>query len=216
MRAYLRAKVEKDDYYLRNMWVWPQYFGMDFLKLGDNGILVDCGAYIGDSIETYCDHVNSYKKIYAFEPDNANIEEMRKLISDKDLHDVEIIPYATYSKKTVLEYDMRGGIDSRIAEYGKYNSDNIVRLETETIDNVVGDDNVTYIKMDVEGSEMEALRGAERTIKRCKPICGISAYHKKDDIIQIYKLLHEYNPDYKFYFREHRPLAIDAVLYAVP
>ena len=142
---------------------------------------------------------------------------MKSMISKRNLHDINIIPYAAYDRHTVLKYDMTGGMDSRIAQPNdRYSSDNIVQLQTTTIDDVVGNDTVTYIKMDIEGSEMEALHGAEQTIKRCKPVCGISAYHKQDDIVNIYSLLKKWHSDYKFYFRNHRPMEVDAVLYAVP
>ena len=62
-------------------------------------------------------------------------------------------------------------------------------------------ENVTFIKMDVEGAECEALRGAERQIRANKPKLAISLYHKTTDLLEIPKIIRSYIPEYKFYIR---------------
>jgi hypothetical protein len=88
-------------------------------------------------------------------------------------------------------------------------------IEVDTVDNIAAGKPVSYIKLDVEGAELEALKGAEQTIKTFKPILGISIYHKQRDLIDIPMYLKVIVPEYKFYFRVHKKLAIDTVLYAV-
>lgn len=74
---------------------------------------------------------------------------------------------------------------------------------------------VTFIKMDVEGAELEALKGAEATIKRDKPRCAICVYHKPEDIDTITEYLHKLVPEYKFYMRHYSLCDYETVLYAV-
>ena len=88
-------------------------------------------------------------------------------------------------------------------------------IEVDTIDNIAAGNVVTYIKLDVEGAELSALKGAEQTIRRYKPILGISIYHKERDLIDIPAYIQEITSEYAFYFRVHKKLAIDTVLYGV-
>ena len=88
------------------------------------------------------------------------------------------------------------------------------RVSITTIDEEVKD-NVTFIKMDIEGMELEALKGAEETIRRCKPKLAICAYHKKEDLIEIPQYIKSIRPDYKLYLRAHEPTLSELVLYAI-
>ena len=73
----------------------------------------------------------------------------------------------------------------------------------------------SYIKMDIEGAEMEAIQGAENIIKRNKPKLAICLYHKPVDIIEIPLLIHKINPQYKIYIRHYSNCQTDTLLYAV-
>jgi len=89
-----------------------------------------------------------------------------------------------------------------------------VWVESTTIDEMLASSPATLIVMDVEGNELKALQGARQTILNFKPLLALAAYHKKDDIPVLVDFLKTLVPDYKFYFRVHKPMAIDAVLYA--
>lgn len=73
---------------------------------------------------------------------------------------------------------------------------------------------VGFIKMDIEGAEMEALQGARDTIRRDKPLMALSAYHRRGDVLAIMSYLHQIVPEYRFWIRHYGPLAYDSVLYA--
>ncbi len=79
----------------------------------------------------------------------------------------------------------------------------------------MGGERATFIKLDVEGAELETLKGAERTIKEYKPRLAISIYHKPSDIYEIPELLMEYRSDYKFYIRHYTSYVWETVLYAI-
>ena len=82
------------------------------------------------------------------------------------------------------------------------------------IDDIVGEEKVTFIKMDIERSEYQALRGAENAIKRNKPKLAICIYHKPNDILMIPNLIEEMVPEYKFAIRHYCSGWIETVLYA--
>jgi hypothetical protein len=90
-----------------------------------------------------------------------------------------------------------------------------VEIEADSIDNVCENENVSFIKMDVEGSELEALKGAQKQIKANKPKLAICVYHKKEDLLTIPQYILSVRPDYKLYLRHYGGLTTDLILYAV-
>ena len=83
------------------------------------------------------------------------------------------------------------------------------------MDDVLIDSNPTFIKMDIEGAEYKALKGAERVIRKCHPKLAISVYHKPEDIFDIPSLILEYNSDYRFYLRHYSLTSSETILYVV-
>lgn len=67
--------------------------------------------------------------------------------------------------------------------------------------------------MDIEGAELEALKGAEKVLRKCKPKLAISLYHKNEDLYQIPIWLSKVVPEYKFYLRHYSNKRWDLVLY---
>ena len=74
----------------------------------------------------------------------------------------------------------------------------------------------SYIKMDVEGSELEALKGSIETIKKYRPKLAISLYHKPEDVIEIPVFLEKLDLGYKYYLRHYQTRMEETVLYSVP
>lgn len=75
---------------------------------------------------------------------------------------------------------------------------------------------MTFIKMDIEGAELEALHGCRDTIIKYRPKLAICVYHKPEDIIEIPSYIHEIVPEYKLYLRHHSKDLSETVLYALP
>lgn len=182
----------------------------DIFGPAENEVFVDGGAYTGDTIlslikafgkgKDYC------KKIYAWEPDPVNCEKLRRHC--KKYKNIEILPYGLWSEKTVLAFSDGDESTSRISAEGSKS------LSVDTIDNLCANEKVTFIKMDIEGSEIEALRGAEQVIRRDKPRLAICIYHKPEHFYEIPFLIREMVPEYKLYIRHHRPTFNETVLYA--
>lgn len=211
MKAFLEAKLTDDISCIRNLVERPQYFSGKFISMRNDECLVDCGAYNGDSIRDFLQAVNNrYSCVYAFEPDENNLQKLRKYIAVSHLENIKICPYGAYDEVTELHFISDEGMFSNINQNGK------TVIKTETIDRVLDGRRATFIKMDIEGAEVKALMGAENTIKRYQPVLAISAYHKAGDIFEIYETINRLRVGYKFYFRLHKAFAIDAVLYAMP
>ena len=208
--AYLMSKTRQDMKYLPPVFDKIQYFPKGMFNITNNESYFDCGAFTGDTIAEFLKASGgSYNRIWAAEPDRSNYKKLMLYIEDGKLSNINAVNKGVYGYAGKLPFHEDGSMLSMIKE----DSDNYI--EVDTIDNIAGGNAVTYIKMDVEGAELMALKGAERTIRENKPVLGISIYHKERDLIDIPMYIKEIVPEYKFYFRVHKKLAIDTVLYGV-
>ena len=204
--GYFNQRISGKTSYLRELFTNDQYFP-DVIKLEDNEVFIDCGAYNGDTIACFIARMKSKKisGIYAFEPDSKNYS---KLIS-RGFSGLISIPKGCYSEATTLRFNSQGDMESAFNDAGS------CEVEVDAIDNVINSSNVSFIKMDVEGSELMAIEGAQNTISVHKPKLAISVYHKKEDLVSIPKKIIALVPEYKLYLRAHSPYSLDVVLYAI-
>lgn len=91
-----------------------------------------------------------------------------------------------------------------------------IAVDVAAIDDIVDpEDKITFIKMDVEGAELESLKGAKRTIQRDYPKLAICIYHKPEDMVTIPTYIKKLVPEYKLYIRHHTYHTEETVLYAI-
>ncbi len=165
-----------------------------FLNLKHETFL-DLGAYNGDTALDFAAHCPDYKSIFAVEPD---IKTFRKLQANtKPLNNINLINACVSDSCGYLPFDMRSGRNSALSPDGTlFESINVDSLDT----------NFSYIKMDVEGEEVNAINGARDTILKHKPKMLISAYHRTDDLIKIPQTVLGIRDDYKIYMRHFKYL----------
>lgn len=186
----------------------PQYFDADIIKLSDEEIFIDGGAYIGDTVEEFMKQTNGkFNRIYAFEPEESKYKEFNQI--SKGHERIELLPYGLWSKREVLRFNSQNNYASNIDESGN------TEIPVISIDEVLNGDPVTFIKMDIEGAELEALKGASTTIRKYKPILAICIYHKPLDIVEIPMYIKELVPEYKIYIRHYGVNLYETVCYAV-
>lgn len=184
------------------------YFDLPYLKKSKDEVFVDGGCYDGATMDAFIHWANNdYKKIYAFEPDSANAKKCEDYIKQKNIRDVEVCNYALTDKHKTVWFNEMGSPLSGADEKG---SSKVVGV---ALQDFVLHDRVTFIKLDIEGMESEAL--AEEIIIRHKPQMAVSVYHKREDIWRIPFLLLQYNPNYRFYLRHYSIGIVDTVLYAL-
>ena len=180
--------------------------------LGNNEIFVDAGAYNGDTIMKFMEKVKGhYHSIFAFEPDESSIKDLAVSIEKRKIRDTFIYNKGAWREKGSIKFntDQENGARSSFSENGSAN------VDVESIDNILIGQDATFIKMDIEGSELAALQGAERTIKKSKPKLAICVYHKPEDLITIPQYLKKIVPEYKFFLRHHLFISQELVFYAV-
>ncbi len=183
------------------------YFEPDVMPLGGHEVLVDGGAFDGDTVRDFAAKTGGkYKHIHAFELDPANSAAfMAKTagIADVTLHQVGL-----WNEPAELGLEHRPDNGSRVSDTAE------VRVPLNALDNMdVGE--VSLIKLDVEGAEVQALNGARRLISGLKPKLAISAYHRFDDFVTLFETVRDIRDDYRFTLRHYSPIIYDSVIYAL-
>jgi FkbM family methyltransferase len=199
-----------DTDYAKNIRVLEQkqYFGYDFLYHTDGEVFIDGGCYDGNSTLGFIKWCGGdYEKIYVYEPDAANFVTCEKILHNKER--LNLFQQCLWDKKQSVKFSgQSSGYFSRVGEEGATEVDGI------SLDETLGDSRVTYIKLDVEGSELKALMGAKHIIQTQKPKLAVCLYHNRQDIWELPNYILQLNPDFRFYVRLHCYNG-ETVLYAV-
>lgn len=199
---------------MKNLCVKPQYFLEGGKYLGTQNVMVDCGAYIGDTLDDLLNTIkyDNFDSYECYEMDLDTCNRLRMTVSEMD----EAI------KKKINIFNVGVGEKNTEVSYCRSNigESSLVPLNGNTVARVIRLDEqcekkqITFIKMDIEGSEQSALKGCRETIKRCKPMCAICIYHSIADFWRIPQLLKSYVPDYHMIIRHHSNNWEDSVCYA--
>jgi len=174
----------------------PEYYHTDIFPFHENSVLVDVGAYTGDSVAHFIvTYGVTFKRIYCYEiaPDTfSTLEENLAGIPN-----IELRQKAAGAKAATMFIDFGQEVSSeRVSDTGE------TAIEVIAIDDDIKEP-ITFLKMDIEGAEKDALRGCRRHIREDKPRLAICTYHGYDDIYEIPRLIEEIQPGYKFYMRYH-------------
>lgn len=164
--------------------------------LDGNGFecIVDAGAYNGDTMRDAKKYFPNLKKAYAIEPDAKTFKKLAKYSEAENGVYIECINAAVFDKDGISSFFGSANRNSSISSTSSYeHKDNIVN--TVMLDSIIKD-KVDYIKYDVEGAELEALRGSDGVISKYKPILLVSAYHRSCDI---FSLINYISSKYDFY-----------------
>ncbi len=181
------------------------------IELTDNEIFVDAGLYTGDTTEAFISQTKGeYKRILGFDIDENNLSIARKNLSK--YKNIEIIGKGLWSKECELKAEIGITAGSNVNESAS-TSVPLVALD-EVFKDHSPNDYPTFIKMDIEGSEQEAIIGAEKIIKAASPKIAACTYHKPEDIYKIPELLYKMELGYKFMLKHYSPYTWDTVLYA--
>jgi len=190
------------------------YFPADIFSTSPQEILVDCGAFDGDTIKHFVDRTRSaFETVHAIEADPLSLEKLDTGLSQippDTRRKIEIHRCAVGAERTSVRFENTGTVDSRIC------ADGGVEVECVPLDELFAKTPVTMIKMDIEGAEFDALRGGTRIIQRDRPILAICVYHTQNDIWRITLLAHEMLPGHTLYLRAYEGDGFQTVMYAVP
>jgi FkbM family methyltransferase len=190
----LRFKVSGRIEYLLRSFCDKKEVLRDILKLSNEENILDLGAYDGDTIREFLEATGGeYAYITALEPDEKNFKKLLK--NTEEMFDITCLNMGAWNKNDTLIFEKKAGRNSRLSSKG-------VSVEVISIDSL--ELQTSFIKMDIEGAELRAIEGAEKTIKAYKPKLYVCAYHRNEDLFTLPLKINEYNPDYKIYFRHSK------------
>lgn len=191
-----------------------QYFEEGLISFDDGEIFIDGGCFDLETtvrfIERLAKEGKTYQRIHAFEPDIINYEKCKKRIEEKGYRNIDIVNAGLWNQETYVRMENAGTAGAYIVEAGEEGKDG----HAVSLDSYIKEE-VTFIKLDIEGAELKALEGAQKIISAYKPKLAICLYHKKKDYWQIPYYIKKLVPEYKLYMRHYSNYSAETVLYAI-
>lgn len=184
-----------------------EYFDKSII-LTDKEVFVDCGGFDGDTSIKFIERCGGkYDDIIIFEPELCKKADIENNMSD---YHYKLYQAGVWSENTRLYFKALETVGSHVSE-----TESDYTIEVMALDETVYDKRPTFIKMDIEGSEQEALKGCKRIIKDFRPKLAVCVYHKPDDLYEIPVLIKGLNPEYHLYLRQYSNSKYETVLYAI-
>lgn len=186
-----------------------QYFPANIIKLSDHESFIDVGAFNGDTVKDFIKRVNGkFENIFSFEVNSINFRLLNDNVKNMPNCDrIRIFELGLWDRESDIAYSISQS-QSTIGE-GE------ARGHVVPLDEMLKNEKVTFIKMDIEGAELQALKGSKSIIKTQKPKLAICVYHDFKHLWEIPLYIKELVPEYKIYLRHHTKLEYETVCYAV-
>jgi FkbM family methyltransferase len=189
------------------------YFPSGLFAYRDDEVLFDCGAFDGDSLRQYLRvrAVETSPQVVAFEPDALSFKSLSdyvKGLPETLKRRIRIAPWAVAETTGSVGFSALGSVRSGVTELSDSNVHAVALDDLGIVPSL--------IKMDVEGFELSALKGATDLLRRHQPVLAISLYHHAVDLWTIPKFIKELVPDYRLFLRRYAEDCWESVMYAIP
>jgi FkbM family methyltransferase len=195
----------------------PQYFPDDLFAWRSDEWILDGGAYDGDTVRSLVAlHGANFGHLHAFEPDPSNFAKLTAAVAALSAElqaKFTCSQVALASEAGTLHLDALGNASSATSVVA---ASGTIAVPAATIDTLIGDAHPTFLKLDIEGAEPDALLGARHTIERDGPVLAICVYHRQDHLWSIPLMLRAWRDDYALFLRPHNEEGWDLICYAVP
>jgi FkbM family methyltransferase len=189
------------------------YFSRDLIALGVNERFIDCGAFDGDTLKEFLKRTNLlFDQIVAYEPDPQNYQRLQQYVEslpESEQIRIRLEKYALGASPGIVRFEAMGSISSSILASGS------IEVQRNTLDETLKGIAPTYVKMDIEGAELDALQGGVQTIQEHHPKLAVCVYHTQAHLWEIPLRIKELNPLYRLYLRRYDDEFGDVVCYAV-
>ncbi|KZN47186.1 FkbM family methyltransferase [Pseudoalteromonas luteoviolacea] len=210
LASCLDYRLHGDPTVMGNFIDWDLYLPTDIDLTPFAHSYVDCGSFDGDSVSI---HLNRYKSavkhVYAFEPDPNTFERLK--VNMSAYQQVQCINKGVGDKVTKLNFSANNERASLFSESGE------LSIDTTSLDAELKNTTPSFIKMNIEAFEPQAIDGAQGIISKNTPLLAISAYHQPEHLYSLQFQIENIAPNkYDFYLRQHDGGLVETVLYAVP
>lgn len=183
-----------------------QYFE-PFLGLSGDDVFVDAGGFDGDTTEQFCQRYPKYKRVYLFEPSDENLANAHRRL--KSFRDITFVAEGLSDQKGTVSFNAEAGSACAVDKNGS------CQIQVTTLDERVNE-SVSLIKMDLEGWELHALKGAKRHILEDKPSLAIAVYHEAADFRKTFEYITALHSNYRVYLRHYTEGWSETVMYFIP
>ena len=181
-----------------------QYWEPEIYDISKKGHFIDGGCYDGNTAREFARRNPNYQKISAFEPILSNMEKVQVNLSG--YRDVDLYPLALHKDMAVRTFS-----ENHSASGISISGD--IAVPCATLDSIMEGKPVHFLKLDVEGSELVALEGAQNTITQHAPTIAVCVYHDQRHFLEIPKTIWSWVPEYRLYFRHYTEGIFESVLY---
>jgi FkbM family methyltransferase len=191
-----------------------EYFPAGLIRPRADEFFVDVGAYDGDTVLKFVRRQSgAFRGALALEPDPQNYGKLLRCLAGLpgDIsRRIASQPLAASSRARRLRFNSGEGMAASLNELGR------TEVECVRLDDLLEECHPSYIKMDVEGAEMEAIEGCRRILAKDRPVLAVCVYHAPDHLWTVPVAIRRACPQYRFFLRPHMPECWDTVCYAVP
>lgn len=211
--ALLNSYIHSYTLDLIETFILEGYSYKDICGVTPGDVVLDCGAYTGNTAVYFAERSAPDGMVYSFEPMPSNFSALKTNIENSNFQNISTFQLAIADSCGQVYFTESGSPGSRKVEKSN------LTVPQATIDDFVSNNglpNVDFIKMDIEGSENQALIGASEVIKRFHPKLAICIYHRPDDFITIPNTILNINPNYQFYLKQNSYNFWETVLFAAP
>ena len=189
------------------------YFPGDLLSPVPDEVFVDCGSFDGDSIRSFNRHWGGeFHHAFALEPDPTNRDALASNVEAMGIGDrVTVMPFAVGNNSGPVSFALNSSASSHLTT-----QDGGSVIECRRLDDIEWPVMPTYIKMDIESAEPEALAGGSELLRRHQPVLAVCTYHRSEHLWQIPNLIRSISPKYHVFLRRYAEESWEGVCYAIP
>jgi FkbM family methyltransferase len=189
------------------------YFPTDLLAPVPDEVFVDCGSFDGDSIRSFNRHWGGvFRHIFAFEPDPVNRGALSLNLEAMGIRDrATVMPYAVGNTSGQVSFSFSSSASSHVTTEHAGST-----IECRRLDDIEWPLIPTYIKMDIESAEPEAIEGGSELLRRYQPVLAVCTYHRSEHLWQIPNIIRSIVPEYDVFLRRYAEESWEGVCYAIP
>lgn len=198
-------------YFWRNQYFYSKNQVNIAPEAGDT--VIDGGACVGDSALVFSNAVGAQGQVYSLDPVDEHLQVLKHNSKQFVHKNVLVMPYGLSDHN----------VSAKPFKLNQYNPSFSVFMQQKvplrTLDSLVKKkeiEKIDFIKLDIEGSEMAAIKGAKKSIQRFRPKLAIALYHQPTDLFEIILYIKKRFPFYKLYLDHHTIYNSETVLYCQP